>query len=98
VLSMFLVLLKYIKSLEEVERHLDEHVQFLNKYYNQNKFIFSGRRNPRTGGVILINSSTEAEVKQIINEDPFYMHNIAQYEAIEFVPSKYDPRFSCFVD
>jgi uncharacterized protein YciI len=95
---MFLVLLQYIKSLEEVERFLDEHVHFLNKYYDQKKFIFSGRRNPRTGGVILVNTSSKAEVKQIINEDPFYKHNIAQYEVIEFAPTKYDPRFSCFVD
>ena len=95
---MFITLLKYVKPLEEAERFLDEHVQFLDKYYSQKKFIFSGRRNPRIGGVILMNASTEAEVKQIINDDPFYIHNIAEYDVIEFSPTKYDPRFSCFVD
>jgi uncharacterized protein YciI len=95
---MFIVLLKYVKPLEEVELFLDEHIKFLDKYYSQKKFIFSGRRNPRTGGVILMNLRTEAEVKQIISEDPFYRHNIAEYEVIEFFPTKYDPRFSCFVE
>ena len=46
--TMFLVLLKYVKSLDQVESYLDEHVRFLDKYYGQEKFIFSGRRNPRT--------------------------------------------------
>ena len=95
---MFLALLKYIKPLEEVEHFLDEHVQFLDTYYSQQKFIFSGRRNPRTGGVILINTSTEAEVKRIISQDPFHKHDIAEYEIIEFAPTKFDPRFTCFVE
>ena len=95
---MFLVLLKYIKPLEEVELFLDEHVQFLDKYYSQEKFIFSGRRNPRTGGVILVKTDLEAEVKQIISEDPFHQHKIAEYDVIEFMPTKYDSRFACFVE
>ena len=95
---MFLVLLTYIKPLEEVEKYLDEHVQFLDKYYSQEKFIFSGRRNPRTGGVILVKTDLEAEVKQIISEDLFHQHKIAEYDVIEFMPTKYDPRFSAFIE
>jgi uncharacterized protein YciI len=95
---MFITLLKYVKPLEEVERYLDDHVQFLDKYYSQKKFIFSGRRNPRIGGVILMHVNTRDEVEYIIREDPFHKHNIAEYEVIEFQPTKYDTRFSCFVD
>ncbi len=40
----------------------------------------------------------EAEARQIINEDPFHQHNIAEYEVIEFFPTKYDPRFSSFME
>jgi len=94
---MFLILLKYKKPLEEVEQFLDEHVQFLDKYYSQEKFLFSGRRNPRTGGVILVKTELESEVKQIISEDPFHQHKIAEYDVIEFMATKYDPRFSCFM-
>ena len=95
---MFLILLKYIKPLEEVEKYLEEHVQFLDKYYSQEKFIFSGRKNPRTGGVILVKTKLDTEVKQIISEDPFHQHKIAEYEVIEFFPTKYDSRFSVLVE
>ena len=40
----------------------------------------------------------EAEARQIINEDPFHQHNIAEYEVIEFFPTKYDPHFSSFME
>ena len=94
---MFLVLLKYVKSLSEVDTHLDEHVEFLDKHYAARKFIFSGRRNPRVGGVILVNSDSEAEVQGIIQDDPFHRHQVADYEVIEFTPTKYDERFRGFL-
>ena len=41
---------------------------------------------------------SETEVKQIISEDPFHQHKIAEYDVIEFMPTKYDSRFSVFVE
>ena len=45
---MFIVNLTYIKSLDEVEKHLEKHIDFLNQYYTKGHFIASGRKNPRT--------------------------------------------------
>ena len=41
---MFLVLTKYVKPMEEVDKFLPAHSEFLDKYYAQKKIIFSGRR------------------------------------------------------
>lgn len=94
---MFILILKYIKPIEEVEKELESHIPYLEKYYSLQKFICSGRRNPRTGGVILCNAEDINEIKEIINEDPFYKKNIAKYEIIEFIPTKYDDKFKCFI-
>ncbi|NFR85928.1 MULTISPECIES: YciI family protein [unclassified Clostridium] len=94
---MFIVNLTYIKSVEEVENHLEDHIVFLNKYYDSNNFICSGRKNPRTGGVILCNAKNMEEVKKIISEDPFNKNRIADYEIIEFQPTKYTEGFKEFV-
>ncbi|MNI50595.1 YCII-related domain protein [compost metagenome] len=94
---MFIVNLSYIKSISEVENHLEEHVKFLEKYYNSNKFIFSGRKVPRTGGVILVNTTSKEELDFILKEDPFYQNQIAQYEVIEVEITKYDDRFATFL-
>lgn len=95
---MFIVNLTYVKPLEEVEKHLVEHIKFLNKYYTINKFICSGRKNPRTGGVILCNAKNMEEVNEIISEDPFNKNSIANYDVVEFQPTKYTEDFKVFVE
>lgn len=94
---MFIALLTYVKGLEEVDRHLEAHIEFLDKYYQLNQFIVSGRRNPRIGGVILIKARTQAEVWNILKEDPFYQNQLAEYEIIKFEPTKWDARFETFL-
>ena len=86
---MYIVSLNYIKEVSEVEKHLEEHIKFLEKYYEMGKFICLGRKNPRTGGVILLNAESLSEVEKIILEDPFNINEIAEYEITEFFPTKY---------
>ena len=50
---MFVFNLTYVKPLSEVERVLPEHVAYLDRYYGLGKFVCSGRKHPRTDGVIL---------------------------------------------
>ena len=88
---MFIVNLTYIKPLDEVEKHLEKHIDFLNQYYTKGLFIASGRKNPRTGGIILVRAKNKEAVQEIIAHDPFYQNEIAQYEIIEFEASKYCP-------
>ena len=94
---MFLVLLNYKKDISEVENYLEEHIDFLDKYYSTKKFIFSGRKNPRTGGVILMNAKDRDEVIDIISQDPFHREEVAEYEIIEFIPTKFDEDFASFI-
>lgn len=94
---MFIANLTYIKPLSEVEKHLDEHIAFLEKYYQAKKFICSGRKNPRTGGIILFHAKDAAEAEKIIQEDPFKMNGIASYEIIEFYPTKYISDFKTLI-
>ncbi|MBZ9626276.1 YciI family protein [Clostridium sp. FP2] len=94
---MFILSLNYIKPLEEVDREIKAHIQYLEKYYSLQKFICSGRKNPRSGGIILCNAKNMEEVKTIISEDPFYINKIAEYEIVEFLPTKYADGFEDFI-
>ena len=67
---------------------LPAHISYLEENYNTKKFICSGRKNPRIGGIILCNCATKQEAEQIMEQDPFLREKIARYEIIEFVPSK----------
>ena len=90
---MYIINLHYIRPIEDVEENLAGHIEYLEHHYSLGHFICSGRKEPRTGGIILCNAQSEAEVKQIINEDPFYQQNIAKYELTQFYPSKFASAF-----
>lgn len=90
---MFLFNLTYVKPLEEVERLLPEHVRFLDEWYEQGKFLCSGRKNPRTGGVILCTCESREDAEHIRDQDPFFQQGAAQYEIIEFFPTKMSEGF-----
>ena len=52
---MFVILLTYIKPLDEVDALMRKHMAWLNSHYDDGTFVVSGRQIPRTGGVIIAN-------------------------------------------
>ena len=88
---MFIVNLNYIVPLEQLDAHMADHVKFLRKYYKQNVFLASGRKVPRTGGIILALAESKAAIEEIIQEDPFYIHKLAEFTITEFLTSQYHP-------
>ncbi|KAA2224355.1 YciI family protein [Chryseobacterium sediminis] len=95
---MFIISLTYKSSIENVERLIPQHNIFLDKYYESGRFIASGRKEPRTGGIIIANAEFKNEIEQIISEDPFYIHQVADYDITEFIPSKYNENFKLFIE
>ncbi|AJW61865.1 YCII-related domain protein [Elizabethkingia miricola] len=87
---MFIISLNYIKAISEIEVHIDAHNDFLDKYYADKKFLMSGRKNPRTGGIIIAQNATIEEIREVIKEDPFHQYQVAEYEITEFLPTKFN--------
>ncbi len=91
---MFIVSLNYIRPLEQVDSSLEEHIEFLNMQYEKKLFIASGRKVPRTGGIILARAKSKEALSAILEQDPFYKNNIAEYEITEFIPSMTLPEYA----
>lgn len=85
---MYIINLSYKVPLDEIERYLVEHVEYLDEQYALGNFLASGRKNPRTGGVILARVTDKSKVMEIINKDPFKMYDLADFEVTEFIPTK----------
>ena len=85
---MIIIELTYTAVLTEIDAHMEAHVAFLEKYYASGKFIASGRKVPRDGGIILATGLTKAEAEELIKEDPFYQHHLAKYALTEFAVTK----------
>ena len=95
---MFIILLTYISSLNEVDKALDEHVLWLKKEYKKGSFIVSGKRKPRIGGVLLSKIKEKNKLEEILQQDPFYQKKLIKYEIIEFTPTMSKSCFENLLD
>ena len=85
---MYIISLTYKVPLEKIDHHLEDHVAYLNTQYEKGHFLMSGKKVPRTGGVILAQANDKEEVMRIVERDPFYANQLADYGVTEFIPSK----------
>jgi uncharacterized protein YciI len=81
--------LTYKKPMHVVEEYLKPHRDFLAKCYKEEKFLASGPQNPRVGGIILA-LVDKVEGEALIQQDPFFQHEIADYRVLEFDPVLHD--------
>lgn len=86
---MFIAILTCRKPLEEVDRFLQAHRDYLAEHYAAGDFIASGPQHPRIGGVIMIKADNRADVDAIISQDPFNLNGIADYQIVEFNPTMF---------
>ena len=85
---MFIVELLYKAPLERIDAHMPEHMEFVRKYYASGHFLVSGRKVPRDGGVIVATAESRDRIEEIVREDPFHQHGLADFRIIEFRASQ----------
>lgn len=85
---MFVVELVYRADLAEIDARMRAHMTFLRKHYAAGRFLVSGRKIPREGGIILALAKSRAELECIMQEDPFVKHGLADVRIIEFRASQ----------
>ncbi|MBB3312783.1 uncharacterized protein YciI [Rhizobium sp. BK196] len=79
---MLILSLNYVKPNEEADKHMEPHMAWVKEGYAKGWFLASGRKVPRTGGVILA-VGERAEIEAYVAADPFTIHGVAEYEIIE---------------
>lgn len=81
---IYVVVLTYIKPLDDVDAHIPAHVEWLKKGYSDGVFLASGRRIPRNGGVILATCDSIESLETRLSQDPFQKLSIAKAEIFPF--------------
>jgi len=95
---LFIISITYTSPLEEIDRFIPEHVDFLDRQYNNGHFQLSGRKEPRTGGVIIATVDNREKLNRILAQDPFQRENLASYEITEVVPTKSSKALEFFIE
>jgi uncharacterized protein YciI len=81
---MYIIELTYQVSPEVIDKELEPHMDYLDKYYASGNFFASGRKEPRDGGIIFALAENRSEIERIVAEDPFFQKKLADYRIIEF--------------
>lgn len=89
---MLILSLTYIAPLEEADRQMEAHMAWVRQGYDDGIFVASGRKMPRTGGVILARGE-RAAIEALCAADPFVVHGIAEYDIIETAFTTVAPGF-----
>ena len=79
---MLILSLTYKTDASAADAHMEAHMAWVKKGYDEGWFLASGRKIPRTGGVILARGE-RSEIEGFCNADPFSTHGIAEYEITE---------------
>jgi uncharacterized protein YciI len=81
---MYVLTLTYIAEPDQVDRVRDEHMVWIREQYAAGRFLVSGAKVPRDGGVILARQMDRDELDGVIASDPFMRERVAAYEVVEF--------------
>ncbi|WP_148250680.1 YciI family protein [Raoultella terrigena] len=82
--TIAVVVLTYVKPLDDVDALLPAHVEWLKKGYADGLFLASGRKMPRSGGVILARGDDMKTLRATLSQDPFQQSGIARADIIPF--------------
>ena len=85
---MFIIELVYKADLSDIDAHMKAHMAFLKTHYAAGRFLVSGRKIPRDGGIIVAVGKSRAEIEAVIKADPFVMQGLADFRIIEFRASQ----------
>lgn len=92
---MYIVYLNYHRPVEEVEALLEPHIQWLDRYFDAGVFIAAGRKDPRTGGMIMVKDIDRQRLETILAGDPFVA--VAHYEVTKVNVTRAAAAFSGLV-
>jgi uncharacterized protein YciI len=95
--NIFIVVLKYIVAIEEIDACRLKHLEFLGSCYEQGILIASGPQVPRNGGILIAKSSSKEALQNILGQDPFAINKCAEYSIYEFTPTKYAKEFEAIL-
>jgi uncharacterized protein YciI len=85
---MFVIELIYKAELSQIDASMRAHMAYLNRHYAAGRFLVSGRKVPREGGIILAVGESREQIEAIVKEDPFVSRGLADFRVIEFRESQ----------
>jgi uncharacterized protein YciI len=81
---LYVVILTYIRPIEEVHAHLDSHRDWLIEHSKSGNIVVAGPLEDRKGGAVLACCKDRAELDNMLARDSFHIHGLVDYEVRAF--------------
>jgi len=81
---MYLVKITYAAPMDEINKHIPAHRDWLMANVQAQRFIVAGPLEDRSGGLILAHCASRAELEAILAQDAYHQHQVATYEVLAF--------------
>lgn len=91
---MFIVLLEFSENKANAGSHMQEHIAWVQRGFDDGIFLLAGSLKPDLGGAILADNTSLSDLQTRVNDDPFVTHNIVNVTIHEIAPAKTDARLS----
>lgn len=85
--NLFIVDIEYTVPMDEVRKVIEPHMEFVRRAYDEGRFLASGAKVPRTGGIIVMMAQSPEAAHAYLSADPFVTAQVAEYRLTEFLPS-----------
>jgi uncharacterized protein YciI len=95
-MRMFVLISRFQQPLEEINRHLAPHSEWVERHYASGRFLVSGRRTPPVGGVIVARAASEEEIQDVLAADPLQQLGLVVYEVFSFDAAEFPKRSSAY--
>jgi len=91
--ELFIIDIEYIKPIEVIEALIKDHMAWLDRGYADGIFLASGRKDPRTGGIIIATGAKREDIEKRASDDPFVVNGAAKTTITRFLPSRFSEGF-----
>jgi len=81
---LFVVLMHYTRPLADVDAVRAEHVRHLEEHAERGMVQAWARRDPPSGGVLIVSATDRGAVEALVAEDPYVKAGVARPEVVEF--------------
>ncbi|MEJ2122128.1 MAG: YciI family protein [Alphaproteobacteria bacterium] len=89
---MFVVFLKFSDNKDQTGQHMDGHMAWLKRGFDDGVFLAAGALKPDLGGGIVASNTSRSDLESRVNDDPFVANNVVTGEIYEIAASMVDER------
>lgn len=95
---MFIITIHYLRSQDEVDDVMPQHIEFVQHHFANGFFICYGQQVPDRGSVLIARGESREQVESVMCENPFYQTGVGDFTITEFTPVLYSQQFSALMD